>query len=71
MSRRGGRKKNKQTEGEKKRGKREDSDEMESGPGEGGGGEMEEQRGGIIRLMERLFGYSAEAGTEIMISQLA
>lgn len=46
---------------------------MESGPGGGGGGggEMEEHRGGIIRLMERLFGYSAEAGTEIMISQLA
>lgn len=47
---------------------REDGEEMESGPG---GGEMEERHRGIIRLMERLFGYSAEAGTEIMILQLA
>jgi len=35
--------------------------------GEGG----EKLHGGIIRLMESLFGYSAEVGTEIMILQLA
>lgn len=36
-----------------------------------GGGEMEKLRRGIIRLMEWLFGYSAQVGMEIMISQLA
>lgn len=46
--------------------KREHEEEME-----GGGVEMEKLHGGIIRLMEWLFGYSAEVGMEIMISQLA
>lgn len=46
--------------------KREHEEEME-----GGGVEMEKLHRGIIRLMEWLFGYSAEVGMEIMISQLA